>query len=122
MAMQAGVGLSRILLLAGAGGVNEAAGSNQFIGGSCSEANYFDWKLCCNLQASLVSSLPQFMREYTGKVDELIKDKIEAQKEQDDKEVMCNSLIALCFLYRHVSFSTLHHAKDKGDYGEGFVG
>jgi clathrin heavy chain len=40
-----------------------------------------------------VPYLLQFMREYTGKVDELIKDKIEAQKEvkakeQDDKEVM----------------------------------
>ena len=37
--------------------------------------------------------LLQFIREYTGKVDELVKDKIEAQKEikakeQEDKEVI----------------------------------
>ena len=35
----------------------------------------------------------QFIREYSGKVDELIKDKLEAQKEvkakeQEDKDVM----------------------------------
>lgn len=38
------------------------------------------------------------MREYTGKVDELIKDKIEAQKEekakeQEDKEVMSQQVL-----------------------------
>lgn len=38
-------------------------------------------------------SLPQFIREYTGKVDELIKDKIEAQseakaRENEEKDVM----------------------------------
>lgn len=38
------------------------------------------------------------MREYTGKVDELIKDKIEAQKEvkaqeQEEKEVMSQQVL-----------------------------
>lgn len=39
----------------------------------------------------------QFIREYTGKVDELIKDKIEAQKEvkakeQEEKEVIAQQV------------------------------
>ncbi|MBA0814523.1 hypothetical protein Gohar_020350 [Gossypium harknessii] len=41
--------------------------------------------------------LLQFIREYTGKVDELIKDKIEAQKdvkakEQEEKEVIAQQV------------------------------
>lgn len=49
----------------------------------------------CHQQSltSLSLSLSQFIREYTGKVDELIKDKIEAQneakaKENEEKDVM----------------------------------
>ncbi|KFK34843.1 hypothetical protein AALP_AA5G200400 [Arabis alpina] len=46
-----------------------------------------------NMIDFVVPYLLQFVREYTGKVDELMKDKIEAQKEvkakeQEDKEVM----------------------------------
>ncbi|MBA0873530.1 hypothetical protein Goshw_003549 [Gossypium schwendimanii] len=42
----------------------------------------------------------QFIREYTGKVDELIKDKIEAQKEvkakeQEEKDVIAQQLLPL---------------------------
>ncbi len=42
----------------------------------------------------------QFIREYTGKVDELVKDKIEAQievkaKEQEEKEVIAQQVILL---------------------------
>lgn len=42
----------------------------------------------------------QFIREYTGKVDELIKDKIEAQKEvkakeQEEKEVIAQQVTLL---------------------------
>lgn len=42
----------------------------------------------CLFQLSelILSSLVQFIREYTGKVDELIKDKIEAAKEMKAKE------------------------------------
>lgn len=48
----------------------------------------------CHQQSLLTwLSLSQFIREYTGKVDELIKDKIEAQneakaKENEEKDVM----------------------------------
>lgn len=40
----------------------------------------------------------QFIREYTGKVDELIKDKIEAQKEakakeEEEKDVMKQQVV-----------------------------
>ena len=55
--------------------------------------------------------LLQFIREYTGKVDELIKDKIEAQnevkaKEQEEKEAIAQqvalcSCILLIFLAQH---------------------
>ena len=42
----------------------------------------------------------QFIREYTGKVDELVKDKIEAQKEvkakeQEEKDVIAQQVIIL---------------------------
>ena len=45
--------------------------------------------------------LLQFIREYTGKVDELVKDKIEAQnevkaKEQEEKDVVAQQVIILC--------------------------
>lgn len=44
----------------------------------------------------------QFIREYTGKVDELIKDKIEAQseikaKEKEEKDVIAQQVA--CFLH-----------------------
>jgi clathrin heavy chain len=42
----------------------------------------------------------QFVREYTGKVDELVKDKINAQnevktKEQEEKDVIAHQVIIL---------------------------
>ena len=42
----------------------------------------------------------QFIREYSGKVDELIKDKLEAQKEvkakeQEEKDVMSQQVLHL---------------------------
>lgn len=51
---------------------------------------------------SHIWSYLQFIREYTGKVDELIKDKIEAQKEvkakeQDEKDVIAQQ-VASCVL------------------------
>lgn len=44
--------------------------------------------------------LVQFIREYSGKVDELIKDKIEAvkevkAKEEEEKDVMMQQVISL---------------------------
>lgn len=46
----------------------------------------------------------QFIREYTGKVDELVKDKIEAQnqvkaKEQEEKEVIAQQVISFAILF-----------------------
>lgn len=48
------------------------------------------------------SSFPclQFIREYTGKVDELVKDKLEAQnevkaKEKEEKDVIAQQVITL---------------------------
>lgn len=42
----------------------------------------------------------QFIREYTGKVDELIKDKIEAQnevkaKEKEEKDMVAQQVLAM---------------------------
>lgn len=51
----------------------------------------------------------QFIREYSGKVDELIKDKIEAvkevkAKEEEEKDVMMQQVISLSLsLYLHAT-------------------
>ncbi|KAJ4898339.1 Tetratricopeptide-like helical domain protein [Raphanus sativus] len=53
--------------------------------------------------------LLQFIREYSGKVDELIKDKLEAQKEvkakeQEDKDVMSQQeweVVAVGMVHHH---------------------
>lgn len=54
------------------------------------------------LSSSLIhfSLLLQFIREYTGKVDELVKDRIEAQnevksKEKEEKDVVAQQVIIL---------------------------
>ena len=49
-------------------------------------------------------SLLQFIREYTGKVDELIKDKLEAlsevkAKEKEEKDVMAQQVFVLRTLF-----------------------
>lgn len=52
------------------------------------------------IEPSLLSV--QFIREYTGKVDELVKDRIEAQKEvkakeQEEKEMVAQQVTLECF-------------------------
>lgn len=63
---------------------------------------------CFSLTISKYFSLLQFIREYSGKVDELIKDKIEAAKEEKAKQneekdvimqqVCANKSLVVCFL------------------------
>lgn len=50
-----------------------------------------------------IFSFLQFIREYTGKVDELVKDKLEAlsevkAKEKEEKDVIAQQVQLLCFL------------------------
>lgn len=49
------------------------------------------------------------MREYTGKVDELIKDKIESQKEVKAKEQEEKELVAKQVLLYSFVINGLHH-------------
>lgn len=58
---------------------------------------------------SNVSHILQFLREYTGKVDELIKDKLEAltevkAKEKEEKDIMAQQVFALSTLFIFVMF------------------
>jgi hypothetical protein len=47
----------------------------------------------------------QFIREYTSKVDDLVKDKIESQKEEQAKEKEEKNLVAQQVIYSsHTSF------------------
>ena len=52
---------------------------------------------------------PQFIREYTGKVDELIKDKIEAQKVEKAKEKEEKDVIAQQVHYPPPPISNAFH-------------
>lgn len=54
----------------------------------------------CAIEPSLLPV--QFIREYTGKVDDLVKDRIEAQKEvkakeQEEKEMVAQQVTLECF-------------------------
>lgn len=58
-----------------------------------------------------LTSFSQFIREYTSKVDELVKDKIDAQKEvkakeQEEKELVAKQvLLSFCIIDGLLSYS-----------------
>lgn len=59
------------------------------------------------------NSSMQFIREYTGKVDDLIKDRIEAQnevksKEQEEKELVAQQVCSYSFGFFHILSTYLH--------------
>lgn len=61
---------------------------------------------------SNVSPILQFVREYTGKVDDLIKDKLEAlsevkAKEKEEKDIMAQQVFALSTFFIFMMFSSL---------------
>lgn len=56
----------------------------------------------------------QFIREYTGKVDELIKDRIEQQnevksKEQEEKELVAQQVYSILIGFFHILTTYLHN-------------
>lgn len=69
---------------------------------NCKSYHAIETLICCH---SLTVFL-QFIREYTGKVDELIKDKIEAQKETKAKEQEEKDVIAQQVASYDLSFTT----------------
>ena len=51
----------------------------------------------------ICSCVVQFLREYTGKVDDLVKDKIESQKEEKAKEKEEKDLVAQQVIHSELS-------------------
>jgi clathrin heavy chain len=67
---------------------------------------FFFWVIYTDTPSPLLCV--QFIREYTSKVDDLVKDKIESQKEEQAKEKEEKNLVAQQVIYSaHTSFASV---------------
>jgi clathrin heavy chain len=68
--------------------------------------SFFFWVIYTDTPSPLLCV--QFIREYTSKVDDLVKDKIESQKEEQAKEKEEKNLVAQQVIYSaHTSFASV---------------